>query len=113
MEALDKELEHALSEYESFWADLDEELKNELKKEDDGQESQEANIDMKLLKGKYQEVLASLSDETTKKYEEYLGLTPRQKVEFQDLHAELEWPAQTEKGANGVYKAAAVKSIIQ
>ncbi len=113
MEALDKELERALSEYESFWADLDEELKNELKKEDDGQESQEANIDMKLLKGKYQEILASLSDETTKKYEEYLGLTPRQKVEFQDLHAELEWPAQTEKGANGVYKAAAVKSIIQ
>lgn len=114
MDAWSKELESVTSEYESFWDELDEELKEELKKKDDGADEQaEAKLDTKLLKEKYQEVLDTLSNNTTKRYVEYLSLKPKQKVEFQKDHTELIWPAETEKAANGTYKPAAIKAIVE
>ena len=114
MDLLGKELDSVTSEYESFWGELDEELKEELKKKDDDADEQaEAKLDAKLLKEKYQEVLDTLSNNTTKRYAEYLSLKPKQKVEFQKDHPELIWPAETEKAANGTYKPAAIKAIVE
>ena len=114
MDALSKELESVTSEYESFWDELDEELKEELKKKDDGADDQaEAKLDTKLLKEKYQEVLDTLSNDTTKRYAEYLALKAKQKPDFQKDHPELIWPAETEKAANGTYKPAAIKAIVE
>ena len=67
MDGLNKDLSGATSEYESFWEGLDDELKEELKKKDDGDEQSEAKLDTKQLKAKYQEVLATLSNDTTKR----------------------------------------------
>lgn len=114
MDALSKKLESVTSEYESFWDELDEELKEELKKKDDGADEQaEAKLDTKLLKEKYQEVLDTLSNDTTKRYAEYLALKAKQKPDFQKDHPELIWPAETEKAANGTYKPAAIKAIVE
>ena len=114
MDALSKKLESVTSEYESFWDELDEELKEDLKKKDDDADEQaEARLDTKLLKEKYQEVLDTLSNDTTKRYAEYLSLKPKQKIEFQKEHPELIWPAETEKAANGTYKLAAIKAIVE
>ena len=92
MDSLNKELSGATSEYESFWEGLNDELKEELKKKDDGDEQSEAKLDTKQLKAKYQEVLATLSNDTTMMYAEYAALKPKQKVEFQENHPELAWP---------------------
>lgn len=113
MDGLNKELANATSEYESFWEDLDEELKEELKKKEDGEEQSEAKLDTKLLKVKYQEVLSTLSDDTTKKYEEYAALKPVQKAKFQNDHPELIWPDDSEKMKNGTYKQAAINAIVE
>ena len=114
MEALSKELAEAVSESESFWADMDEELKDTLKKKEDGDKEQsEAKLDSKVLKEKYQEVMKALSNEATRKYAEYLKLKPKQKVAYQEEHTELTWPDASEKGANGAYKLPAIKSIIE
>lgn len=114
MEALTRELASVSSEYESFWSDLDEDLQGSLKKDDSkGDDQSEAKIDAKRLKEKYQEVLAALSNEITRKYAEYLTLKPKQKVIFQAEHTELTWPEETEKIANGTYKAPAIKTIVE
>lgn len=114
MEALSKKLESVVSEYESFWDELDEELKEELKKKDDDADEQaDAKLDTKLLKEKYLEVLDTLSNDTTKLYAEYLELKAKQKPGFQKGHPELIWPAETEKAANGTYKPAAIKAIVE
>ena len=114
MDALQKKLAGVATEYESFWTDLDEELKDELKKQDDGNDDQgEAKLDTKRLKEKYQEMMASLSNETTRKYAEYLTLKPRQKVLYQAEHTELAWPDDAQKIANGTYKQPAIKAIIE
>ena len=114
MDLLGKELDSVTSEYESFWDELDEELKEELKKKDDDADEQaEAKLDTKFLKEKYQEVLDTLSNDTTKRYAEYLALKAKQKPDFQKDHPELIWPAETEKAANGTYKPAAIKAIVE
>lgn len=114
MDLLGKELDSVTSEYESFWDELDEELKEELKKKDDDADEQaEAKLDAKLLKEKYQEVLDTLSNNTTKRYAEYLALKAKQKSDFQKDHPELIWPTETEKAANGTYKPAAIKAIVE
>lgn len=114
MEALARELASVSSEYESFWSDLDEDLQSSLKKDDNkGDDQSEAKIDAKRLKEKYQEILNALSNETTRKYAEYLALKPKQKVIFQTEHTELTWPEETEKIANGTYKVPAVKAIVE
>ena len=113
MDGLNKDLSGAASEYESFWEGLDDELKEELKKKDDGDEQSEAKLDTKQLKAKYQEVLATLSNDTTKMYAEYAALKPKQKVEFQKSHPELVWPDETEKVKNGTYKQSAINAIVE
>lgn len=113
MDGLNKDLSGATSEYESFWEGLDDELKEELKKKDDGDEQSEAKLDTKQLKAKYQEVLATLSNDTTKMYVEYAALKPKQKVEFQKSHPELVWPDETEKVKNGTYKQSAINAIVE
>ena len=114
MDTLGKELESVTSDYDSSWEEMDEELKEELKKKDDGAEEQaEAKLDTKALKDKYQEVLGALSNDITKRYAEYLALKPKQKVEFQKDHPELTWPGEAEKAANGTYKPAAIRAIIE
>lgn len=113
MDGLNKDLSGATSEYESFWEGLDDELKEELKKKDDGDEQSEAKLDTKQLKAKYQEVLATLSNDTTKMYVEYAALKPKQKVEFQERHPELVWPDETEKVKNGTYKQSAINAIVE
>lgn len=113
MDGLNKDLSGATSEYESFWEGLDDELKEELKKKDDGDEQSEAKLDTKQLKAKYQEVLATLSNDTTKMYAEYAALKPKQKVEFQKRHPELVWPDETEKVKNGTYKQSAINAIVE
>lgn len=113
MDDLNKELSGATSEYESFWEGMDEELKEILKKKNNGDEQSEAKLDTKLLKAKYLEVLATLSDDTTKIYAEYAALKPKQKVEFQENHPVLLWPDESEKAKNGTYKQAAMNAIIE
>ena len=113
MDSLNKELSGATTEYESFWEELDDELKEELKKKDDGDEQSEAKLDTKQLKVKYQEVLKTLSNDTTKIYAAYAVLKPKQKVEFQENHPELAWPDETEKAKNGTYKQAAMNAIVE
>lgn len=114
MDALQKELAGVAAEYESFWTDLDEELKDELKKRDDGDNDQEeVKLDTKRLKEKYQEMMAFLSNEATRKYAEYLTLKPKQKVIYQAEHTELAWPDDSQKNANGTYKLPAIKAIIE
>lgn len=114
MDSLNTELSSVMSEYETFWEELDDELKEEMKKKDDGKDEQsEAKLDTKLLKAKYQEVLATLSNDTTKMYVEYAALKPKQKVEFQKSHPELVWPDETEKVKNGTYKQAAINAIVE
>lgn len=113
MDGLNKDLSGATSEYESFWEGLDDELKEELKKKDDGDEQSEAKLDTKQLKAKYQKVLATLSNDTTKMYVEYAALKPKQKVEFQERHPELVWPDETEKVKNGTYKQSAINAIVE
>lgn len=114
MDSLSTELSSVMSEYETFWEELDDELKEELKKKDDGKDEQsEAKIDTKLIKAKYQEVLKTLSNDTTKKYTEYATLKPKQKVEYQLNHSELIWPDDSEKAKNGTYKQAAINAIVE
>ena len=114
MDSLSKELESITSDYNSFWEEMDEELKEDLKKKDDDAEEQaEAKLDTKVLKDKYQEVLGTLSDDTTKLYAEYLTLKPKQKVEFQETHPDLIWPDDSDKAKNGTYKQAAINAIIE
>lgn len=114
MDSLSTELSSVMSEYETFWEELDDELKEELKKKDDGKDEQsEAKLDTKLLKAKYQEVLKTLSNDTTKKYTEYTTLKPKQKVEYQQNHSELIWPDDSEKAKNGTYKQAAINAIVE
>lgn len=114
METLSRELANVTAEYDSFWEDMDEELKDQLKKKSDnaGDEA-EAKLDTTTLKKKYQEVLESLSNDITKQYISYLALKPKEKLVFQQDHAELIWPEESEKGKNGVYKPAAIKAIIE
>lgn len=114
MDALTRELASVSSEYESFWEELDEELQSSLKKDDNkGDEQSEAKVDAKRLKEKYQEVLNVLSNEATRKFDEYLALKPKQKVIFQTEHTELTWPEETEKIVNGTYKVPAIKAIVE
>lgn len=113
MDDLNKELSGATSEYESFWEGLDEELKEKLKKKDNGDEQSEAKLDTKQLKTKYQEVLATLSDDTTKMYAEYAALKPKQKLKFQENHTELLWPNDSEKNKDGTYNKAAMNAIVE
>ena len=113
LDALSKQLNGVSAEYDSFWEDLDEELKNDLKKESDEGDSSQAKIDTKLLKEKYLEVLNSLSNESTKKYEKYLSLKPKQKLIYQTEHTELKWPEETEQSSNKTYKPATIKKIIE
>ena len=114
LEALNKELSGTASESDSFWADMDEELKETLKKKDDGDKEQsEAKLDTKILKEKYQEVMGVLSNEATRKYAEYLKLKPKEKVAYQNEHTELTWPDASEKSANGTYKQGAIKAIVE
>ena len=114
MDTLRKKLAGVISDYESFWTDLDEELKDELKKQDDNQDDQaDAKIDAKRLKEKYQEMMASLSNETTRKYDAYLALKPKQKLAYQDEHKELTWPDDDQKMSNGTYKQPAIKAIVE
>ena len=113
MASLNRELEGVVSEYESFWEELDEELKDELKKKsDDADDQADAKLDTKILKAKYQEILATLSNDVTKLYNEYLSLKPKEKVVFQQEHTELAWPEAGERSANGTYKPASIKAII-
>lgn len=114
MDSLNTELSSVMSEYETFWEELDDELKEELKKKDDGKDEQsEAKLDTKLIKAKYQEVLKTLSNDTTKKYTKYATLKPKQKVEYQQNHSELIWPDDSEKAKNGTYKQAAINAIVE
>ena len=114
MASLNRELEGVVSEYESFWEELDEELKDELKKKsDDADDQADAKLDTKILKAKYQEILATLSNDVTKLYNEYLSLKPKEKVVFQQEHTELAWPEAGERSANGTYKPASIKAIIE
>ena len=114
MASLNRELEGVVSEYESFWEELDEELKDELKKKsDDADDQTDAKLDTKILKNKYQEILATLSNDATKLYNEYLSLKPKEKVVFQQEHTELIWPEESERSANGTYKLASIKAIIE
>lgn len=114
MASLNRELEGVVSEYESFWEELDEELKDQLKKKsDDADDQTDAKLDTKILKNKYQEILATLSDDATKLYNEYLSLKPKEKVVFQQEHTELIWPEESERSANGTYKPASIKTIIE
>lgn len=114
MASLNRELEGVVSEYESFWEELDEELKDELKKKsDDADDQADAKLDTKILKTKYQEILATLSNDVTKLYNEYLSLKPKEKVVFQQNHGELAWPEADERSANGTYKPASIKAIIE
>lgn len=114
MASLNQELEGVVSEYESFWEELDEELKDQLKKKsDDADDQADAKLDTKILKTKYQEILATLSNDVTKLYNEYLSLKPKEKVVFQQEHTELIWPEESERSANGTYKPAAIKAIIE
>ena len=114
MVSLNRELEGVVSEYESFWEELDEELKDQLKKKsDDADDQADAKLDTKILKTKYQEILATLSNDATKLYNEYLSLKPKEKVVFQQEHTELAWPEADERSANGTYKPASIKAIIE
>lgn len=114
MVSLNRELEGVVSEYESFWEELDEELKDQLKKKsDDADDQADAKLDTKILKTKYQEILATLSNDATKLYNEYLSLKPKEKVVFQQEHTELAWPEAEERSANGTYKPASIKAIIE
>ena len=114
MDALEKELEAVAADYGSFWDELDEELKDELKKQDEGEdEPGEARPDPKRLKERYQQIIASLSNETTDKYDGYLALRPKQKLAYQQEHRELVWPEETQKNANGTYKQPAIKAIVE
>ena len=114
MDGLNKELSSTTSEYESFWEGLDDELKEELKKKDEGGEEQsEAKLDTKKLKAKYQEVLATLFNDTTKMYAEYAALKPKQKLKFQENHTELLWPNDSEKNKDGTYNKAAMNAIVE
>lgn len=114
MASLNRELEGVVSEYESFWEELDEELKDQLKKKsDDADDQADAKLDTKILKTKYQEILATLSNDATKLYNEYLSLKPKEKVVFQQEHTELAWPEADERSANGTYKTASIKAIIE
>lgn len=114
LDALSKRLSGVVADYESFWADLDDELKDELKKQDDsGEEQSEAKLDTKRLKEKYQEVIAALSNEATRKYAEYLTLKSKEKVVYQAEHTELAWPADSQKSKNGTFSQTTIKAIIE
>ena len=114
MEALSRELASVIDEYDSFWEDMDEELKDQLKKKSDSASDEtEAKLDTTILKKKYQEVLESLSNDITRQYVSYLALKPKEKLAFQQEHTDFIWPDETEKGKNGVYKPAAIKAIIE
>lgn len=114
MASLNRELEGVVSECESFWEELDEELKDELKKKsDDADDQSDAKLDTKILKTKYQEILATLSNDATKLYNEYLSLKPKEKVVFQQEHTELVWPAESDKSANGTYKKPLIDDIVK
>lgn len=114
METLNRELASGVAEYDAFWEEMDEELKDQLKKKsDDAGDESEAKLDTKILKTKYQEVLDSLSNDIVRQYLAYLALKPKEKLVFQQEHTEFIWPAETEKGKNGVYKPAAIKAIVE
>ncbi len=114
MDGLNKDLSGAASEYESFWEGLDDELKEELKKKDDGDEQSEAKLDTKQLKAKYQEVLATLSNDTTKMYAEYAALKPNRKWSFKRaIRQVVPGRMKRKKSKNGTYKQSAINAIVE
>ena len=114
LNVLDAELADITADRDAFWDELDEELKDLLKKkEPNGEDKNGLKPDTKIIKENYQAILALLSDETTQKLEEYLLLTPKQKLAFQSDHAQLPWPPEAEKSANGTYNKTVIRATIE
>ena len=115
MESLKRELESTTADYDSLWEEFDDELKGDLKKQDSSadDEQEDVKIDTKQLAKRYQEIISALSNDMTRKYDEYFAMKPKQKVVFQSEHTELTWPPETEKTKNGVYKQPAVRTIVE
>ena len=78
LETLNKKLESAIVEFDSYWNDLDEDIKEELKKKDDKKESDDVKLDTKALKKKKEEVYESLENDLIKRYDEYLSLSVKE-----------------------------------
>lgn len=112
LEALNKKLESAISEFDSYWAELDEDIKEELKKQDDKKESDEAKLDIKALTKKKADVYESLENDLIKKYNEYLSLTVNEQIQFEKDHPEMVWPEKEKRTRRGVFKASDFKTII-
>ncbi|MGN0812774.1 MAG: type I restriction-modification system subunit M [Candidatus Coproplasma sp.] len=112
LEELNKKLESAIAEFDSYWADLDEDIKEELKKQDDKKESDDVKLDTKVLKKKKEEVYESLENDLIKRYNEYLSLSTKEQIQFEKDHPEMAWPAEEKRTRKGVFKASDFKSII-
>lgn len=112
LETLNKKLESAIAEFDSYWADLDEDIKEELKKQDDKKESDDVKLDTKALKKKKEEVYESLENDLIKRYDEYLSLSVKEQIQFEKDHPEMEWPIEEKRTKKGVFKASDFKSII-
>lgn len=112
LEDLNKSLEGAIAEFDSYWSDLDEDIKEELKKQDDKKESDDVKLDTKALKKKKEEVYESLENDLIKRYDEYLSLSVKEQIQFEKDHPEMEWPIEEKRTKKGVFKASDFKSII-
>lgn len=112
LEELNKKLESAIAEFDSYWAELDEDIKEELKKQDDKKESDDVKLDTKVLKKKKEEVYESLENDLIKRYNEYFSLSTNEQIQFEKDHPEMAWPAEEKRTRKGVFKASDFKSII-
>lgn len=112
LEDLNKSLEGAIAEFDSYWSDLDEDIKEELKKQDDKKEFDDVKLDTKALKKKKEEVYESLENDLIKRYDEYLSLSVKEQIQFEKDHPEMEWPIEEKRTKKGVFKASDFKSII-
>lgn len=106
LESLNNQLNSAIGEFDSYWEEMDEELKTELKKDNED----EVNTDK--LKTKNNEILATLSNETTKILSKYLELSKKQeKTEFIEKHKNVF--DNIKKSENGNITATNIKDAIK
>jgi len=109
---LSDELDGAVSEFDSYWDEMEEEFKSELKKKSKKNEDEECKIDSTKLKEKKNEVYEALESEEIKKYNEYFALSNNDKIEFEKKHHELSWPSEDKRTAKGVFNQSDFKNII-
>ena len=103
--------DNAVAEFDAYWGELDNELKDTLKKvgQDDDDESE---INSKLLAAKKKEVYAALENDRIRCYKTYLSLPKKEQLKYEKANPKLRWPDESKRNGNGSFNKTYIDEII-